>query len=101
MGFKVIFAPEAIESLATIVRHIARDKPTAAERCGMRLIDRAEMLAEFPELGSPYPKRVGVRRLWCKPYFIYYRIKQRERVVEVMNYWHPARLEPELRGEMD
>ena len=96
MGFKAIFSPRAIERLESIVRYIAHDNPTAAEHFGMRLIEQAQLLADFPELGSPYRKRSGVRRLLCKPYFIYYRVKEHEHVVEVLDYWHSARQEPEL-----
>jgi plasmid stabilization system protein ParE len=96
MGFKVILSPQAIERLEEIVRHIACDNPSAAGRFGMRLIDQAQLLGDFPELGTPYRKRPGVRRLLCKPYLIYYRVKEREQVVEILEYWHSARQEPEL-----
>jgi plasmid stabilization system protein ParE len=96
MGFQVILSPQAIERLEEIVHYIARDNPSAAERFGMRLIDQAQLLRDFPELGSPCRKRPGVRRLLCKPYFIYYRVKQRAQVVEVLDYWHSARQEPEF-----
>ena len=96
MGFKVIHSPQAIERLESVVRYIARDNPGAAEHLGMRLIDQTQLLGDFPELGSPYRKRPQVRRLFCKPYFIYYRVKEREQVVEVLDYWHSAQQEPEL-----
>jgi len=32
MGWKIIFAPQALEQLEEIVRFIAQDDPTAAER---------------------------------------------------------------------
>src|SRR5258708_3647090 len=57
MGFKVIFAPLAIERLKEIVCYIARDNPLAAETFGFHLIDRTDVLAEFPKLGQPYRKR--------------------------------------------
>jgi plasmid stabilization system protein ParE len=96
MGFKVVLSPQAIERLEEIVRYIARDNPSAAERFGMRLVDQTQLPGDFPELGSPYRKRPGARRMLCKPYFIYYRVKEREQVVEVLDYWHSARQEPEL-----
>jgi len=77
VGHQVIFAPQALERLEQIVSHIAEDNPDAALRFGMRLVDHAELLANFPELGVPYRKHPGVRRLACKPYFIYYRIPTR------------------------
>ena len=96
MGYKVIFAPAAIERLQEIVRYIARDNPSAAEKFGLRLVDQADLLADFPELGRPYRKRDNVRRLYCKPYWIYYRVQHDKRVVEVMEFWHSARREPEI-----
>ena len=77
-----------------IVRYIAAEDPGTAERFALHLIDRAELLADFPELGTAYRKRKNVRRLRCDPYFIYYRVKAEERVIEVMEFWHSARLEP-------
>lgn len=96
MGYKVIFAPQAIRRLEQIVTHIAQSNPGAALRYGMRLIDHAELMADFPELGQPYRRRRNVRRLACHPYFIYYRVHHDRRVVEIMEYWHSARPEPEL-----
>ncbi len=48
------------------------------------------------ELGQPYRKGANVRRLWCKPYFIYYRVLHEKQAVEIMDYWHSARREPEI-----
>ena len=67
MGYRVVFAPEAHARLAEIVRFIAQDDPQAAIRFGDYLVERAESLARFPELGTPYGKRPNVRRLLGKP----------------------------------
>lgn len=72
MGYKVILSPEAIQRLEQIVRVIARDNPDVARRFGFKLLDRTDLLSNFPELGREYRKRPGVRRLLCNPYFIYY-----------------------------
>lgn len=93
---KVIFSPQAIERLEEIVRYVAEDNRDAAVRLGMRLIERAEFLAEFPELGRPFSKRAGVRRLTVRPYVIYYRWKSEQRVVEILDFWHGARRDPEF-----
>ena len=96
MGWKIIFAPQAIAQLEQIVRFIAQDDPQAAIRFGNYLVDRAESLANFPELGTPYRKRPNVRRLLCKSYFIYYRLRREEQVIEIMDYWHSARRDPRI-----
>lgn len=94
MAYKVIFAPAAIARLEDIVRYIAADDPGTAKTFALHLINRAELLGDFPELGTAYRKRRNVRRLRCDPYFIYYRLRPAERVIEIMEFWHAARLEP-------
>lgn len=93
MGWRISFAPRARDRLVEIVRFIAQDDPPAAIRFGDYLIDRAESLANFPELGMPYRKRPNVRRL-CKSYYIYYRVPRAEQVLKIMDYWHAARRKP-------
>jgi toxin ParE1/3/4 len=96
MAYKVIFSPTAIARLEDIVRYIAADDPTAAKTFAMRLLERADLLSEFPELGTTYRKRKNVRRLRYDPYFICYRVRPENRLVEVMDFWHSARMEPNL-----
>lgn len=96
MGCKVIFSPTAIADLESAVRFIAKDSPEAAVRVGNALIDRVSILEKFPLIGSPYPKRPGVRKLVSRPYIIYYRARLEENCVDILRYWHSARGEPEL-----
>jgi plasmid stabilization system protein ParE len=96
MGWKVIFAPQALEELEQIVRFIAQDDSEAAIRFGDYLVNRAESLTNFPELGTPYRRRANVRRLLCKSYYIYYRVDRKEHVIEIMDYWHSARRQPAM-----
>ena len=94
MGWKIIFAPQALEELEQIVRYIAREDADTAVRFGDYLVNRAESLVNFPDLGTPYRRRANVRRLLCKSYYIYYRIQRKEQVIEIMDYWHSARRAP-------
>ena len=97
MGCKIIFSPQALADLEEVVRHIAKDDPPAAVRIGNALIDRVEILENFPLLGAPYPKRPGVRKLVSRPYLIFYRPRQEEKSVDILRYWHGAQREPDLR----
>jgi hypothetical protein len=56
MGWKIIFAPQALEELEQIVRFIAQDDPQAAIRFGDYSVDRAETLRI---LGSARVSRAG------------------------------------------
>ena len=55
MAYKVVFAPTAIARLEDIVRYIAADDPATASTFAMHLLDRAELLSEFPELRNALP----------------------------------------------
>jgi toxin ParE1/3/4 len=96
MGCKIVFSPQAIADLESAVRFIAKDNPDAAVRVGNTLIDRVSILENFPLVGSPYPKRPGVRKLVFQPYIIFYRPRLEENGVDILRYWHGARGEPEL-----
>ena len=98
MGCKVIFSPQAIADLESIVRFIARENPAAAMRVGNALIDRVAILKDFPELGAKYLKRPGVRKLVSKPYLIFYRYREKESVVDVLRYWHGSQQAMDLRS---
>ena len=98
MGCKIIFSPQALADLEEVVRHIAKDDPATAVRIGNALIDRVEILENFPLLGAPYPKRQGVRKLVSRPYIIFYRPRLEENSVDILRYWHGAQREPDLRS---
>ena len=98
MGCKIIFSPQAIADLEEVVRFIAKDDRAAAVRIGNALIDRVEILENFPLLGAPYPKRPGVRKLVSRPYLIFYRPRLEEKSVDILCYWHGAQREPDLRA---
>jgi plasmid stabilization system protein ParE len=81
--------------LEAAVRFIAEENPEAAVLVGNALIDRVAILENFPLLGSPYPKRPGVRKLVSRPYIIFYRFREQENAVDILRYWHGAQREPD------
>lgn len=97
MGCTIIFSPQAIADLESVVRFIARNNPDAALRVGDALIDRVAILKDFPEIGSKYSKRPGIRKLVSRPYLIFYRYRKRENVVDVLRYWHGSQSEMKMR----
>ena len=96
MGCKIVFSPQALADLETVVRYIARENPAAAVRVGNSLIDRVAILENFPMIGPQYRKRPGVRLLVSRPYVIYYRPRLAENCVDILRYWHGSRENPEL-----
>jgi toxin ParE1/3/4 len=96
MGCQIVFSPQAIADLESVVRFIAHDNPDAALRVGNTLIDKIAILENFPLVGAQYPKRTGVRKLVSRPYIIFYRPRLEENRVEILRYWHGAQDKPEL-----
>ena len=96
MDYKIILSPQAMDDVEAIVRRIAKDNPVAAERVGYALLDRVMILGSFPFLGSPVPRKRGIRKLVSYPYVIYYRPQEQKRVIDVLRYWHGARRQPDL-----
>jgi toxin ParE1/3/4 len=96
MDYKVVFSPLSLRSLKALVNLIAENNPSAAHRVGLRLLHCSELIGRFPEMGSIYRGNQAVRHFWCKPYSIYYRVDYENRVIEIMEFWHPARDHPNL-----
>lgn len=93
MDYKVVLAPRAIDDLRDIVLYVAPDRPEAAKRLGLALLEKTKILGSFPlsgrvvlEFGDPL-----IRELILKPYRIVYRIDEKAKIVGVARYWHGAR----------
>ncbi len=93
MDFKVVLAPRAIDDLRDIVLYVAPDRPEAAKRLGLALIDKTKLLSQFPFSGRVVPEFGDemIRELILKPYRIVYRIDEARRLVGISRYWHSAR----------
>jgi plasmid stabilization system protein ParE len=78
-AYKVVFLQYADLDLERIVRYVTRENPDAAERLGLKLIDRALSLAQpgCAFMGSPVKKRPDVRRLVEGNYLIFTECCQR------------------------
>jgi plasmid stabilization system protein ParE len=99
MDYKVIWDDAAIAELAEAVRHIARHNPTAARKTGELILQKAGLLGAFPRFGKIFPRlnRDDVREFPVPPYRLIYHIKDTELSVRIMNVWHGARQEPNLK----
>jgi toxin ParE1/3/4 len=72
----IVWSPRAIEHLAHLRAHIARDNPNAANRVAGTLLDAVERLADLPNLGRA-GRVAGTRELVVPgtPYVIPYRLR--------------------------
>ena len=98
MDCRLIWTERAVNDLADVVRHIARDDPTAAARIGRGIYERAQILVRFPESGSRLPERddPAYRKLIYKSWKLVYFLDRERHVVTLLRVWHAARGEVEL-----
>ena len=88
---KVIWSDQAKEQLGSIFNFASRTSELYAQRLINRLVARADLLGDFPEMGRINPKlqELEVRELIEAPYRIFYRIEREK--VEIIGVVHGAR----------
>lgn len=84
----IVWTDEAVAHLEAIVGYVEAFNPAAARRLGVRLIETADSLAEFPERGRD--AGLGRREMvTVRPYILRYRVEA-DRVV-ILRIRHGAR----------
>jgi plasmid stabilization system protein ParE len=94
MDFKVLITESAIADLKEIVEFVAQDNPSAASALGEKLLGRALALAKLPDRFPFYDQKRGIRKMPQPPFLIYYTTDEADRVVNILHFWHGARLSP-------
>jgi plasmid stabilization system protein ParE len=92
MEYEVVIVPRAVEDLEDIVLFITPDRPEAAKRLALALVERTKILAAFPFSGRKVPEfdHPAIRELILSPYRIVYRVDERRKIVGVARFWHGA-----------
>ena len=98
MDFKIVWTLRSREDLRDIATFIAKDNPAAALKLGDLIFARVDTLEKFPEIGRIVPERnqPKLREIIVKNYRIVYRLRQKEKILEIVRVWHGARGEPEI-----
>ena len=94
MAYKILFTEDSLRDLESILNSIRADKPEAAERFGIALLNHVDLLENFPRLGGPIKKRPGVRKMLHSPIRVYYRLHEKRKLIEILHLWHAARKNP-------
>ncbi len=84
----------ALRDLEAIGDYIARENPAAAARVATVILDQADQLAEFPDMGRP-GRVPGTRELVVADtaFVVPYRVREGE--VEILAVFHGSRQWPE------
>ena len=96
MEYKILYTRAALIGLEEIVGFIHNHSAPAAERFGDALLNHVDLLATFPRIGEPVARRTGIRRMPHTPIWVYYRIDEDKKIVEVIRFWHGSRKSPKL-----
>ena len=98
MEFRLDWTQSALQDLKSICDYIAMDNPNAANNVGAEIIERAEVLKNFPDLGPFYPRKTGnrYREVVFSHYRILYKTSKKKKIVQIVRIWHGARGEPKL-----
>ena len=96
MDFKIVWTLRSREDLRDIATFIAKDNPPAALKLGV--FARVDTLEKLPELGRVVPERnqPDLREIVVKNYRVVYRVRHKDKLLEILRVWHGARGEPEI-----
>jgi toxin ParE1/3/4 len=98
LPFKIGWRPEAIEDLRAIVRYIAGESAIQARSFGKKLRDATIPLAQYPRLGRTgrpgLPEAVHELVVHAN-YIVFYRVRDADRMVEILRVKHAARQMPD------
>jgi len=93
--FRLIITPRAGSDLQRIYDYIARDSEQNAAGMITRILDAIDLLKQLPHrtvIERQNPKlRYPVRSLPVRPYVVYFRVLDDDRVVRILHVKHGAR----------
>jgi toxin ParE1/3/4 len=86
MARVLVWSPEAIEDIEAIAAYIEHDSPWYAKAVASKLVETAESIPEFPELGRIVPEIAdpGIRERLVHRYGVVYRLGERHVLVAVI-----------------
>jgi plasmid stabilization system protein ParE len=92
MARSLVWSPEAVEDIESIASYIERDSAWYAKAVASKIVETAETIPEFPELGRIVPEIANpiIRERFVYSYRIIYRLEP-ERVL-VAAVIHGSRL---------
>ena len=97
-GYQLIISPEAAADLEAIRAYIARDSEEYARGMVERILTSIEGLKATPHryvLERQNKKlRFPVRSLPVRPYIVFFRVVEQDRVVRILTIRHGARRRP-------
>ena len=90
MSYLVQWSASALDRLLEILDFIARENPRSATRTVDEILERVEMLADFPRMGPVFSDESGpdLRKLVLDDYLVVYLVRDEKRVISVIAVRH-------------
>jgi toxin ParE1/3/4 len=98
MALELKWTKRASDQLDEIGNYIKADNPSAARREILGIIERAEILLEFPQMGRIYRRttQAEYREIVVGNYRVLYVLKTAFQRIDIVTVWHGARGEPDI-----
>ncbi len=94
MAYLIKWSPKAITNLEEICVYIARDSEVYAKLFAKKVMAIVKDIPQFPRAGRMVPEYEDnqLREKIFKNYRIVYRIKEKEKLIEIVSICHGAKL---------
>ncbi len=98
MAVEISWSFQAESDLQDLVRFVCTDGSSAGEVFVAALLEKIELLADFPQMGRVVPEadNPAYREVIHHNYRLIYRFVPSESAIEMMRIWHGARGTPDL-----
>jgi plasmid stabilization system protein ParE len=94
MAFKILYHKDALADLEDIFDWSRDNHPETTEQFADELFGHVELLQALPYIGTCVKGHPHVRRLLHSPLYVYYRIDENRKAIEVLHFWHSSRSDP-------
>ena len=94
MAFKVLYHEDALVDLEEIFEWSREKHPETTEQFADDLFDHIDLLQALPYIGTPVKGHPQVRRILHSPLYIYYRLDENRKAIEILHFWHSSRKDP-------
>jgi plasmid stabilization system protein ParE len=91
---QIEWSRKAIQHLDGIGQYIAVNSEFQAKRVVQKIVDTAERLKKFPEIGAVVPELgdVTLREIFVFKYRVLYRLREKNTLIQIVGVIHGARL---------
>jgi plasmid stabilization system protein ParE len=96
MAFRIRYHEDALIDLEAIFDRSREKHPETTEQFASGLFNYLDLLQASPYIGTKVRGQPEIRQLLYSPLYVYYRVDEDRRAIEILHFWHAARRPPRL-----